>query len=106
MSHFSHVDRKTCSPLPLSIDECLPDDHPARFVVNVVEHMDLSVFTRRYAAGDIRENDLTQQQWTPREDIRLSKVTHDKVKVLSRWVCHSPPELGIDMTSTTKVGIE
>ncbi|SEM23671.1 IS1182 family transposase [Halomonas daqiaonensis] len=49
MSRFIPVDRQTDYLLPPSVDEWLPDDHLARFVVEVVEQLDLSALTRRYA---------------------------------------------------------
>ncbi|RCV85665.1 transposase, partial [Vreelandella rituensis] len=49
MSRFIPVDRQTDYLLPPSVDEWLPDDHLARFVVDVVEQLDLSALTRRYA---------------------------------------------------------
>jgi hypothetical protein len=50
MSRFIPVDRQTDYLLPPSVDEWLPDDgHLARFVVAVVEPLDLSALTRRYA---------------------------------------------------------
>jgi transposase len=48
MSHFRSVDRKTTYLLPPSIEEWLPKDHLARFVVEVVEQLDLSAMKRRY----------------------------------------------------------
>lgn len=49
MSRFIPIDRQTDYLLPPSVDEWLPDDHLARFVVEVVEQLDLSALTRRYA---------------------------------------------------------
>lgn len=49
MSRFVPVDRDTAYLLPPSVDEWLPDDHLARFVVEVVERLDLSDLVRRYA---------------------------------------------------------
>lgn len=49
MSRFIPVDRQTDYLLPPSVDEWLPDGHLARFVVDVVEQLDLSALTRRYA---------------------------------------------------------
>src|SRR5437764_1441114 len=48
MAHFRSVDRKTPYLLPLSLDEWLPKDHLARFVVEIVEQLDLSAMTRSY----------------------------------------------------------
>ncbi len=48
MSRFIPVDRQTDYLLPPSVDEWLPDGHLARFVVDVVEQLDLSTLTRRY----------------------------------------------------------
>lgn len=49
MSRFIAVDRDTAYLLPPSVDEWLPQDHLARFVVEVVEQLDLGELTRQYA---------------------------------------------------------
>ncbi len=49
MSRFVPVDRDTAYLLPPSVDEWLPDDHLARFVVEVIERLDLGELTRQYA---------------------------------------------------------
>ena len=49
MNRFIPVDRQTGYLLPPSVDEWLPDDHLARFVVDVVEQLDLSELSRHYA---------------------------------------------------------
>jgi transposase len=48
MSRFIPVDRETTYLLPPSVDEWLPTDHLARFVVEVIEQLDLSALTRQY----------------------------------------------------------
>jgi hypothetical protein len=42
MSRFVPVDRDTAYLLPPSVDEWLPDDHLARFVVEVIDRLDSS----------------------------------------------------------------
>lgn len=49
MNRFVVVDRETSYLLPPSVDEWLPQDHLARFVVEVIEQLDLSDLTRQYA---------------------------------------------------------
>jgi transposase len=49
MSRFVAVDRDTAYLLPPSVDEWLPNDHLARFVVEVIEQLDLSDLVRQYA---------------------------------------------------------
>src|SRR5882672_1072671 len=49
MSRFVQVDRDTAYLLPPSVQEWLPKDHLARYVVDVVEALDLSVLVRQYA---------------------------------------------------------
>jgi transposase len=49
MDRFLVVDRGTDYLLPPSVEDWLPDDHLARFVVDVVEKLDLSALTRQYA---------------------------------------------------------
>jgi transposase len=51
MSRFKPVDRKTASQMPPSLEDWLPENHLARFIVEVVEGLDLGVFINRYAKG-------------------------------------------------------
>lgn len=48
MSRFVPVDRETAYLLPPSVNEWLPTNHLARFVVEVIEQLDLSALTRQY----------------------------------------------------------
>ena len=50
MSNFRAVDRGTAYLLPPSVDEWLPSDHLARFVVEIVEQLDFSALTLQYRA--------------------------------------------------------
>ena len=49
MTNFIITDRKTDYLLPPSVDDWLNEDHLARFVVEVVDQLDLSNLTRQYA---------------------------------------------------------
>lgn len=49
MSNFIVADRKTSYLLPPSVDDWLHEDHLARFIVEVIDQLDLSRLTRRYA---------------------------------------------------------
>lgn len=49
MSRFIDADRKTDFLFPPSVEDWLPEDHLARFVVEVIEQLDLSELTRQYA---------------------------------------------------------
>jgi len=49
MSNFILTDRKTDYLLPPSVDDWLTQDHLARFVVEVIDALDLSSLTRQYA---------------------------------------------------------
>ena len=49
MTNFIIADRKTDYLLPPSLDDWLSEDHLARFVVEVVDQLDLSPLTRQYA---------------------------------------------------------
>jgi transposase len=48
MSNFRAVDRGTAYLLPPSVDEWLPQDHLARFVVEIVDGLDFSQLTLQY----------------------------------------------------------
>ena len=49
MSRFIPVDRDTAYLLPPSVDEWLPSEHLARFVVEVIERLDLHDLSKQYA---------------------------------------------------------
>jgi len=49
MSRFVQVDRETAYLLPPSVQEWLPEGHVARYVVDVVEALDLSALVKQYA---------------------------------------------------------
>ena len=49
MNRVVTVDRDTFYLLPPSVDEWLPVNHLARFVVEVIAPLDLSALTRKYA---------------------------------------------------------
>ena len=48
MTRFVTVNRDTAYLLPPSVDDWLPRDHLARFVVEIVDQLDLSALTRQY----------------------------------------------------------
>jgi hypothetical protein len=48
MSNFRPIDRETGFLLPPSVDEWLPERHPARFVVEMVGGLDLRSMTGSY----------------------------------------------------------
>ena len=48
MSNFRQVDRETGFLLPPSVDEWLPERHLARFVVEVIEGLDVSAMVKAY----------------------------------------------------------
>jgi len=48
MSHYRAIDRETGFLLPPSIDDWLPEKHLARFVVELVDGLDLSAMIRSY----------------------------------------------------------
>ncbi|WP_300337016.1 transposase [Accumulibacter sp.] len=49
MANFIVADRKTDYLLPPSVDDWLNEDHLARFIVEVIDQLDLSELTRQYA---------------------------------------------------------
>ena len=51
MSRFKQFDRNQQYRLPPSVDEWLPEDHLARFVVEVIDQLDLSKLTSRYSGS-------------------------------------------------------
>jgi hypothetical protein len=53
MTNFITIDRKTDYLLPPSLEDWLNEDHLARFVVEVVDQLDISDRTRQYAGRGI-----------------------------------------------------
>src|SRR5471030_784986 len=51
MSNFRAIDRETGFLLPPSIDDWLPERHLTRFVVEVIDGLDLSVMVKSYRGG-------------------------------------------------------
>ena len=49
MARFVPIDRDTQFLFPPSVQEWLPEDHLARFIVDVVEQLDLSALEQSYA---------------------------------------------------------
>jgi transposase len=49
MSSFIPVDRRTNYLFPPSVEDWLPENHLARFIVEVIEQLDLTELTRQYA---------------------------------------------------------
>jgi transposase len=52
MSNFRPSNRETWFLMPLSVDEWLPERHLARFVVEVVERLDLRAMSASYHGSD------------------------------------------------------
>ena len=48
MAEFVTVDRKTAYLLPPSVEDWLSEDHLARFIVEVIDQLDLSELTRQF----------------------------------------------------------
>ena len=63
MSNFRAIDRETGFLLPPSVDDWLPEKHLARFVVEVMEGLDLSAMIRSLEcaprAGQVEVSALT-----------------------------------------------
>src|SRR6267378_689650 len=48
LDNFRTIDRETAYLLPASVDEWLPERHLARFIVEVIDRLDLSAMSRSY----------------------------------------------------------
>ncbi len=53
MSRFVQIDRDTAYLLPASVQEWLPEDHLARFIVETVEQLERSQLNREYAGRGV-----------------------------------------------------
>ena len=51
MANFKLVDRDTSYLLPPSVDEWLPEDHLARFVVEITDQLDISALEGDYSGS-------------------------------------------------------
>jgi hypothetical protein len=65
MSNFIVADRKTDYLLPPSLDDWLNHDHLARFVVEVIDQLDLSKLMQQYVGRG-------SQAWPPPADVSLT----------------------------------
>jgi hypothetical protein len=63
MSDFIPDDRKTDYLLPPSVDDWLTQDHLARFVVEVIDSLDLSNLTRQYAGRGSKAHHIQRLCW-------------------------------------------
>ena len=90
---FRTVDRSTPDMFPASVDDYLPERHLARFVVEVVEQLDLDPFIKSYSGRG-------SKAWHPSlmlsllfygyatgvfSSRKLEKATHDSIPV--RFIC-------------------
>lgn len=55
---FHPIDRETDFLLPPSVQDWLPEAHLARYVVEVVEQLDLSAVERAYAGKGISHHEI------------------------------------------------
>ena len=60
MSNFREFDRETRFLLPPSLDEWLPEQHLARFVVEVIDGLDLSAMVKR-----VKRSISSARYWPP-----------------------------------------
>ena len=73
MSRFRPIDRKTAYLLPPSVEDWLPEDHLARFIVEAMEKLDLNDLARAYAGRGRSEErrvgkecvSLCRSRWSP-----------------------------------------
>ena len=49
MQRFRSIDRESDLATPILIQACLPEGHLARYIVEIVESLDLSAIEQRYA---------------------------------------------------------
>ncbi|MBN8518331.1 MAG: hypothetical protein J0L71_10760 [Candidatus Accumulibacter sp.] len=78
MSQFIVTDRKTDYLLPPSVDDWLSQDHLARFIVEVVDQLDLSNRTRQYAGrGSKAYHPATLLSIMVYEAVNFSVLRHD-----------------------------
>ena len=90
---FRTIDRSTPDMFPASVDDYLPERHLARFVVEIVEQLDLDPFIKAYSGRG-------SKAWHPSLMIsllfygyatgvfssrKLEKATHDSIAV--RYIC-------------------
>jgi hypothetical protein len=62
MSNFRPIDRQTGFLLPSSVDEWLPEKHLARFVVEVIDGLDLRVMRGSYRGSGSASESVCRRQ--------------------------------------------
>lgn len=64
MRGFITVDRQTDYLLPPSVEDWLPENHLARFIVEVIDRLDLTELTRTYGGrGSAAHHPLVSHDW-------------------------------------------
>ena len=75
MSNFRTIDRHTGFLLPPSVDEWLPEKHLARFVVEVIDGLDLRAMSGSYrGSGSASYHPQTTGVFSSR---KLERATYD-----------------------------
>ena len=108
MSRFIAIDRDTADLLPPSVSEWLPENHLARFVVEVVDQMDLRELVRQYTGrGSAAYHPamllglLVYGYATGVHSSRkIERACHDSVRCAS-----SPPTPSLTTTASPRSGV-
>ena len=80
MSNFRQVDRETGFLMPPSVDEWLPERHLARFVVDVIDRLDLSAMVKAYrGSGSASSRSTSMVDMMPNPGARTSELIHESV---------------------------
>ena len=83
MSNFRTIDRETVFLLPPSVDEWLPEKHLARFVVEVVEGLDLRAMSGSYrGSGSASHHPRMLLSQAPNDKQQLEPML-DKIEALA-----------------------
>src|SRR3954467_12323465 len=102
MSNFRPVDRQTGFLLPPSVDEWLPEKHLARFVVEVIDGLDLSVMRGSYRGSGSASYHPSLLLGILVYGSGCSRAASWSGRPMARWRSASSPRTGIPTTTPSR----
>ena len=87
MSNFrpESTQSQTAYLLPPSVEDWLPKDHLARFVVDVVEQLDLSAMSKAYRGSGLGQLSSLPVGWASGLRLRDGRVFEPQARARSNW---------------------
>ena len=102
MSNFRPIDRQTGFLLPPSVDEWLPEKHLARFVVEVIDGLDLRVMRGSYRGSGSARRRCCWASWFMATLRGCSRAASWSGRAMTRWRSASSRRTSIPITTRSR----